>query len=1228
MKTLLTLKLLLISAMLIGSVHAARLSDEDKTDVRRQLDELIQETKGGDGFVQMDKFNVVAFQSLEEFHVNRKITREELLKFKQELEGIRVKVAPKDREAQIRSLFDKNLLAVDSNKKDLIKEGGICNHWDCSEGLTCAPVPPRVELGANLKSGDQFCSSDSECSSGECYEGDDGKKRCEFTYRCFRPVAEGKSCLENPVCGKGSCSEVFFSDANIGACEKNGVSCKSNLDCCSDSCVKGVCAENYTCQDCIKSGKLSRGQKCCADESVERNGQCVPLVVPLNPFVQVLESVIDLVFPRAHALREMRDNDEGGGGSSGGGRRSSGANPDQEYRSRAQQDASFRQGQGLNSDQTDSAGMGQMGTLTIATNTPSNFETCEINLINDYAKRLSEGRMPGNANVSMLEVELALLGFEYVAGGNNQIQDYWKGGPDNKTLHERIKVIAKKRADLRLAFMDDLRWFEPKIKCLCLEKTGYKQMSETQREEYENECRIGLAIPPLQGGTPEDIQRFRETRDQKANELAKSPQEWNEHIAELKRQLENNEIEEGDDALGMKALELLEAWAAANATIEEVSLVISNIAMDDLDQVHQWMVGEAAWNNPDRNSVRRNKIYKFEIKNQSSFPDPMMAIALLSAGVVAILGGFAFASTVSAWVTAGVIASAAASVGAGMWMISSLRGAWYSTSPYVQDTNTGSYKCGKSDTCMTYDRYVYQPYNSVCNKHISANACIKHFMVEKSDPQNSVMIIDPWIPQGMGINDVVKDTRDFASLLDQGWNRAYDQMKRDIPYPTNFNSKAASSVYAWVQAGNTPRYADSILTTTTITNKTLGKYAPSLRSDVENSYVVPASLKERIITGAAEFLKQQGWSTADVDANAFGNYVYRNHFIWPKTTLSDVMAYPQPGFVAYVGLIANGLATNMDFSASVAGGFRQLQQSYQREITRRGGDFNTGGQRVTIGGRPNEGTRTDLNGDGGSGNGVGFTDFGGISGFGSSTMAGMNSNGGILSGSAFGNGNFDSSLFSNGVNAALSNLRDFRNRQKEAADKFKKDAGDSARGKRLIEKAAEFRDQFYADSNGSGSGSGSDGLLGSGSGGNLLGKNGNFGSTNLGSNANGGNGANGSGGSSFFGEGIGRAGNGGAAAAGAGAGGAAGYGFGEDYNNGSAAGAYGANGAGANGSGTGSNGISPEEARRLSDAVRSRDGSDKDKYQRQDGMSLWEIVTNTYIRVYDRLLERKNNSLD
>ncbi len=1174
-----TLKLIFLLTFLSLNAHAARLSEEEKVDVKRQLDELIAETKDQDGFVTMDKFNAMAFQSLESFHANRKMTREELIKFKEMLEGIRVKAAAKDREAQIRDLFDKNLLKMAQGKEPgLIAEGQICNDWDCEKGLECAPVPPRLEKGGQCKSGDMACNKDSECCSGECVTGDDGKKACEFTFRCYRPVAQDKSCLENPVCGKGSCEEIFFADANIGACVKNGVSCKSNVDCCSDSCEKGKCVENYRCRDCISSGKLERGQKCCEDKAMEQDGKCVPINIPLNPFVDVLKQTLDFVFPAAQASSvDITLNN---------GQDDSGSSNTTNLRNYVEgQGQNINPGSGLGGQEL-AENHGEMAKLMLATDAGSNFDTCEINLLNDHVKKLRGTSMVGSPGVSMLEVELALLGFEFVATGSSQIQDYWKGGSSNKSLNERVRQIADKRRDRRLAFYGDLQWFQPKIKCLCLEKTGWKEMTAEQKTYYKDSCRLGKVIPEMSGDTTEAaLLQYRATRDDLAAQQAPSQAEWDAYIAGLIA--DENNPNEGNDAAGLKGLQLLEAWASANARIEEVGLVLASLSMDELDDVHHWMQTEAKWNQP--SETKQADLYKFEIQNPAMPSNPALLVALLSAGAVAIIGGIVAPAS---WVAFGVISVTAMGLGAGVWVTSSLRGAWFSKAPEVQDHPLGnSYKCGKNDgeNCQQFTRKLTQPYNSVCGRYISSNACIKHFIVDKSDNGHR-MLVDPWIPHGLSQSEIIKDSRDFSVLLNDGYQRALTLMK--TPPSTQFGIKGSKQVDAWRGHGSLMRYGSEQLERTAITANVLAKYAPALRNNA-NDYIVQTNLKNKIIQKAGQYLKDQGFVTSEAELQRFGEYVYANHFVWSKASYADVLAYPQPGFVSYIGLIANGLAANTETSAVVASGYSNMQAHYANQQNLVGGIYKDEGTRVEIASGGQQGI-------GGGANQVGLGDSFGISGFGGASALGGAGASGSLSGGGLGDGNFDSSLFDAGVNDAIAKLRKVRARQKANADAFKKAMGSSERGKRMVAAAAKFRDDFYKGSMGNANNIGaSTGGLG-----NLLGSTGSS-ATGGGDANNGENDAATGAKSSLFSDGVGRTGGGRDGGGGYGSGGSSAFNQGV----------------------SGSGGLSPEDARRLNDAIKNRDNN-ADKYQRQDGMSLWEIVTNTYIRVYDRLLERKKNDLD
>jgi len=52
--------------------------------------------------------------------------------------------------------------------------------------------------------------------------------------------------------------------------------------------------------------------------------------------------------------------------------------------------------------------------------------------------------------------------------------------------------------------------------------------------------------------------------------------------------------------------------------------------------------------------------------------------------------------------------------------------------------------------------------------------------------------------------------------------------------------------------------------------------------------------------------------------------------------------------------------------------------------------------------------------------------------------------------------------------------------------------------------------------------------------------------------------------------------------------------------------------------------MSDEDSKRLSDAIDARDRA-KGKYQSDEGQSLFEKVTNAYIRNYDKVLSKKKD---
>ena len=55
------------------------------------------------------------------------------------------------------------------------------------------------------------------------------------------------------------------------------------------------------------------------------------------------------------------------------------------------------------------------------------------------------------------------------------------------------------------------------------------------------------------------------------------------------------------------------------------------------------------------------------------------------------------------------------------------------------------------------------------------------------------------------------------------------------------------------------------------------------------------------------------------------------------------------------------------------------------------------------------------------------------------------------------------------------------------------------------------------------------------------------------------------------------------------------------------------------------NSAADEDARRLAEAIEARNKANKDKYKTNDGQTIFEQVTNAYIRNYDKVLTKKKD---
>jgi hypothetical protein len=299
--------------------------------------------------------------------------------------------------------------------------------------------------------------------------------------------------------------------------------------------------------------------------------------------------------------------------------------------------------------------------------------------------------------------------------------------------------------------------------------------------------------------------------------------------------------------------------------------------------------------------------------------------ALLAAGVIAILGGFATTSILSAWAAAGIITASAATGAGGLWMIASLKGAWITQRPEITDYHVAprSYSCGKKQTCMEYTRTLVQPYNEVCGIHTSSNACLKAFVVVNENMQPGY-IIDPWIPVGVSKEAILKNQPLYTEKMEAAFNAAKSSMISKNPGASGGGGKKGGGSFV----------SESYLSEVFIDAALVGKYVPALGPDLESTYHMDSARVKLIKEAAKAFAISEGVLEASETANleAFADYAYENHFVWPKKSRPGEISYPTAGLQTYLDFMTNDVSGNLSTGlAGTAKVFLRLNEQYSKD---------------------------------------------------------------------------------------------------------------------------------------------------------------------------------------------------------------------------------------------------------------------------------------------------------
>lgn len=893
------LKSLILFTLVLNIAFAKdRFSEADKKrfldDVKQEIAEHKVENKGR---VDLQIIKPGLYAELEEYLRQEKFTREELIKIKQNYETLSKdsSITSDKAEDAFYNFINKELDAINSKELAKIKEGAICNNWSCEDGYKCAPDPVQEAIG-KLKKAGATCAESSECASNDCVEATPGSKNkiCEDVFRCFRPLALGESCMANPVCGNGACLPYNSMTSGIGESFARGSVCKKNSDCASNSCSAGICKDNFICKDCVSNGeKPQRGQKCCEGLYQNDKGMCVPDVpptvipqvryAPIKKLFYVLTNALisnveaeevvvaaPVPVPTTKATVEEEVADK----FINTGALNDNINLKDEIKNNKTKYENFRakSATGTTVDMN-------MAKAAMTFEKRSNFKTCDMHFRDDFFNTLKDD--------GTFDYEVAMLGFDFVTTGDADT-DYWtEAGKQDSSIYARLKKIGIAHKLVRAETNRKVDYYNKKLTCMCLDVIGYDKIENTDKKKF----------------------------------FAEQCDEYTKYTDPA-----TNYDELNGDASGVKAKRLIYAWTQ-NLTSFYMELTVDNsTTYGDMLAVSTWARSDAKWSSA---TTEKFDLFKFNIKGKGSSSVAALGGlvgALLAAGIIAILGGFATTSILSAWAAAGIITASAATGAGGLWMIASLKGAWITQRPEVTDFHVAprSYSCGKKQTCTEYTRTLVQPYNDVCKIHTSSNACLKSFVVVNENLE-ARYIVDPWVPFGVSKAAILKNQPVYADKMEEAFRAAKSAMISKNPGASGGGGKKGGGSFV----------AESYLSEVFIDATLVGRYVPALGPNLESTYFMNPDKIKLIKEAAKSFAIAEGFLKPTETANleAFANYAYDYHFLWPKKSNPGEISYPTVGLTTYLSYMAKEVSGKISTSTGkTAIGLSTLSQLHLKDL--------------------------------------------------------------------------------------------------------------------------------------------------------------------------------------------------------------------------------------------------------------------------------------------------------
>ena len=247
---------------------------------------------------------------------------------------------------------------------------------------------------------------------------------------------------------------------------------------------------------------------------------------------------------------------------------------------------------------------------------------------------------------------------------------------------------------------------------------------------------------------------------------------------------------------------------------------------------------------------------------------------------------------------------------AAIWVVDSLKGAWHDQPPKINDVQIEYHSCGFWDmyACEEHDVYLNHSYNDICKINAYASACVKNFMA---------------------VYDEIGNPTGQPRYLIDPWVPVGVNKNLLIKNPTSGRNYAESLDDAFA------------IGKTFVTN---GSDNPGLKeadyaqfgirfSNPQDLVLAKSTVDEIKAKAKAYAIQQKFFQEGDTDnLNAFADYTFNFHFLRPKLAKTLEISYPPVALSAYLDFMANGVSILSTGAGNAALTFGGLSSQYLKDL--------------------------------------------------------------------------------------------------------------------------------------------------------------------------------------------------------------------------------------------------------------------------------------------------------